>query len=256
MLQYEVFQTIETFFHQEVNPTDNDYLCIYGSSVYKNDKATSDVDMLLNIAHDNHENSELIRRMTRFVIDMHTVFKRDLDEEVPFDNKLVYTNNDMRQATTLACFDKDIHGQVIVPAIEKTSAFLSSNRIKMRLALNALTTPHQTINKKSPTYAAHHQAAEIAISSVGISLCGQREFTQQDIFNQLTTGKNGETGEMYLGYKTQHSEVSEYLMGVIDRATHLMITSGILIAHQKSLRTNGEFQPFQITSAFTKTGTL
>jgi arginyl-tRNA synthetase len=215
--------------HIEENPTD--YVCVYGSSVYSPDKLTSDVD-LFTVTHG--VGTLAVGPLVEFVRDLHIRHGRDLDAEVPYDNKVHYTAAEVEAAVQFAGFE--VNGpNITVPPVRKEAAFLQSPAIKARLALNGLTTPHAVFGKDFSRYHTARERAGEAATLLAISLLGQEEFTIPALHEALTVAETGVSGEMFLGYKTEYPIVSEYLRGElsggVDRLTKQRVVQSTMEGH-------------------------
>jgi hypothetical protein len=223
-LPVSISSEISEHFAHHLNDNPSDYVVAYGSSVYSPEKVTSDVDVFAV----THSAGKLaIGSLVSFIKDLHIRHGRKLDAEVPYENKVHYTSEEIESAVQFAGFD--IQGpHIIVPPVRKEAAFLQSPQIKARLALNGLTTPHAIIGKD---FARYHQArlrAGEAATLLAISLQGQQEFTIDHLRQALTTSKTGASGEMFLGYKTEHPLVDEYLYGVLGGGTERLAKQGVI----------------------------
>lgn len=206
-----------TGYFQDVRVSDVDFLLFYGSCVYKQN-SLSDIDLLIS-AEDTTQYD--ISELTDRVINVHKKHSREIDTEVPFENKLLYSFDEVEEAVRLKQFRSSI-GRLVIPEVVKEPEYLNSQNVKLRLALNALTTPHKVIAENKATYEEFKLKAEIGILNLAESIAGSGEiedFTDEQIFAALTLGPNGEQGEDYLGYKTEYPEVKEYLWSILSRHT-------------------------------------
>lgn len=223
-LPVSISNEISEFFtpHFEENP--EDYVCIYGSSVYSSEKETSDVDMFV-VTH--NAGALALGPTVDFIQDLHRRHGRTLDAEVPYENKVHYTATEMDAALRFGGFE--VNGQHIsVPTVRKEPSFLNSPAIKARLALNGLTTPHSAVGVDFNRYHANRAKAGEAITLLAISLCDEEAFTIPDLHHTLTTDRQGASGEMYLGYKTEYPVVAEHLSGVLSGALGRLTEHGVV----------------------------
>ncbi len=217
---------IKTFFDPYLKRNPRDFLCVYGGSLYK-DRPDSDVDLFV-VRQDNQPMSEFsLENITEFVRDMHSRLGRKVDEEVPFHNKLCYTVEELVAALCFSGFDVD-DAKIIVPDIIKSSEFLSGPEIKARLVLNALTTPHKIFGEDLTRYYRIRDVAEDSITLLALGMVKAKTFSWHELYEKLTTGPNGEKGEMYLGYKDSFPVVIEYLEHVLERGVNRLSGQGIL----------------------------
>ena len=89
--------------------------------------------------------SEEIKNLT---IEFQKQHKMNLDEEVPYSSKLIYTDADVEYMLRNTPF-KNINGVYRITPIEKTAEFLSSKEMKYRLLLNILTTRSLLLQRDS-----------------------------------------------------------------------------------------------------------
>jgi predicted nucleotidyltransferase len=209
--------------HLEKHPTD--YACVYGSSVYSPDKSTSDVDVFVVTRDDaNFE----VNKFADFIEDLHLRHGRKLDAEVPYDNKVHYTEREINSAIQFGGF-LVIGRRIVVPPVRKEPGFLKSKEIKARLALNGLTTPHAAIGNDFTKYHRSRELAGEAATLLAINLSKADEFSVGDLQEALTASQeSGASGEMFLGYKTEYPLVSEYLQGVLSGALERLVKRSIV----------------------------
>lgn len=243
-------------FYEDIGSSPEDFLCVYGSTVYEPGHTTSDVDLFLASDASEHHQPGFVDAMSGFIRQMHNQYGLEVDDEVPFDNKLVYYHADVSRATSLECFEADECNQVVVPPVEKSREFLHGKAIKLRLALNALTSPHLFIGQNNNRYDRHRQAAEIAITATGLSLCGSKVVTEDNIKEALTCNDLGQTGEYHLGYKAECPVVSEHLGIVVSNSVRLFERAGILSSTKSVYHIPSSFNPSKIARTYTLKGEL
>ncbi len=195
--------------HLDKNPTD--YICVYGSSVYSPDKLTSDVDLFAVV---QKQGSLALDTTIEFIQDLHQRHGRELDTEVPYDNKVHYTAPEVEAAVQFGGFEV-AGNRIVIPPVQKTIEFLSGAAIKARLLLNGLTSPHSVIGNDFSQYHSARSRAGEAITLLAVSLQAEQEFDVDRLLNTLTESPSGKSGEMYLGYKVEYPIVKEHLYGVL-----------------------------------------
>lgn len=188
------------------------FICVYGSYASGHHTATSDMDVF--IALEGHDIADL-EKARDFMINLHERYLLRLDDEVPYENKLVVTYNDIRKAIGLHSFVKN-GTRYIVPNVEKESSFLASPELRWRLILNALTSPHKCAGGNEQVYAVFRVAAEKAIIRLAHGLVANENPTRQELLEVLLAGTHDEVGEMYLGYKEEREAVLRHLENIID----------------------------------------
>lgn len=185
----------------------------YGSSAYGAAHAKSDLDIFIATESPNQHDRAVL---TDLIIEAHTSHNLGLDDEVPYENKLVVSFDDVAQAIALTPFPSTENGR-FVPPVVKSEEFLSSHPVRLRLLLNALTTPHLLIGGDEAIYAEFKAGAENAIVTLGTELSNSSSPSNEDILQVLLVGSRGESGEEYLGYKRDRAQIMDYLSELISR---------------------------------------
>ncbi len=218
-LPTKVSVEISEFVDDHCSQHPEDYAVVYGSSVYSPDKVTSDVDMFL-VSRD--ADNVAIDSLVAFIKDLHLKNGRSLDAEVPYENKVLYSLAEIDSAVNFSGFEV-IDGKIVVPEVKKEAEFLQSDQIKARLALNGLTTPHVVFGKDFAQYHEARVKAGLAITILAISLSEQSRFNLDDLRDALVVGDDGQSGEMFLGYKTEYPIVDEHLVGILNAGLKRLI---------------------------------
>ncbi len=170
----------------------------YGSYATGENSDSSDLDVFFATPDPtNVDRVELAKRMMRF----HEKYALRLDEEVPFDNKLVVSYEDLEAASKLGGLQVE-GDRITVPPIIKDPVFLSSLEVRYRLLFNAVTAPHFFLGKDGMMYERMRETAEEHLYMLAVKLACEEVATDVGkLLEGLLKGKNGEEGEMYLGYK-------------------------------------------------------
>lgn len=190
------------------------FVCIYGS--YANGHYNKDSDVDLFIASGNFSNLDL-ESIREFVTDFHKKHNLSLDNEVPYEVKLLIKYKELTDAVNLKGFKSCKNGTIIIPKVEKNKDFLESYEVKLRLALNALTSPHIMFGNDRKTYEQIKSKAENAICRLAINLAGgNTSITKSRLLSVLLGGQHNEEGELYLGYKN-YNTVASYLSELLER---------------------------------------
>lgn len=208
----KLFAELMDFSAKYLNDKDH-FVCVYGSYASGHYSDVSDIDIF--IAANNHTKDDF-ENLRDFLIDLHVRHGLNLDDEVPYENKLMMSYDDLHNAVLLKPFIKHESGYK-VPPVEKKKEFLSSDEIRWRLVLNALTSPHVCVSGNKDMYESFRQGAERALIELAIGLSATNEPGHQDLFDVLVRGDQGEEGEMYLGYKPDRDAVMCYLKEIIAR---------------------------------------
>lgn len=201
------------------------FICTYGSHATSQNNNKSDLDMFFAMPEVQEGDLE---ELTHIAWDLHIRRSLEIDQEVPFSNKLVATYNDLEAAVDLKGLKKR-GGRIIVPPIIKTPQFLSSIEIKYRLLFNALTSPHFSKGNDSAKYAYFLAQAESRVYQLAKNIMSARVATRRDVgdlLEALLQGQNGEEGEDYLGYK-RNEETIKYLTATLLREASNLASDNI-----------------------------
>lgn len=177
-------------------------IIIYGSNIYN--CSSSDLDVCLITSEYNQSLRDEIIRMTK---EFHLSNNLRIDEEIPFENKLIYSENEVLNTLEHSPFEFD--GETLIKDIVKTREFLSSIEMKKRLLLNILTTDHLTMGKSTEEY--ERKALKIIIETL------KKYYSLKDVDVEkilpyfYRNPYTGAEGEMYLGYKKNKVEKDMYL---------------------------------------------
>lgn len=201
------------FFSQKHLKHLNCFICVYGSYVSGYHNNTSDIDMFIATEKYNINDFEKTRN---FFIDLHICNNLKLDNEVPYENKLIISYEDIKCAIALKPFIKK-GLRYYIPIIKKNNEFLASPEIRWRLILNALTSPNECIHGDKARYVKFKDDAEKTIIKLAHGLVKTKSPTLDELVEVLLFGSQGEEGEMYLGYKKEQEKVIKYLKELIMR---------------------------------------
>lgn len=189
------------------------FACVYGS--YANGKRNKDSDIDLLIATEKYTGKDFIS-IKKFIVDLHKKNKLKIDNEVPFENKLIINYKDFNDAVNLKAFYLK-NGIFIIPKVIKNKIFLESRNIKLRLALNSITSPHLFFGNDRIKYLELRNIGEKNIFKLASNLSKTDNLSKSDLV-KILLNRDGKSGEMYLGYKDyplviKHLEsfVSKYL---------------------------------------------
>ena len=122
-----------------------DTIIIYGSNIYNASSSDLDVCLIVNKCDD-----KITKKLITDTINFHKSNDLRVDEEIPFDNKLVYTWDEINYTLNNSPFYQN--GKYEIKDIVKSKEFLSSKEMKQRLLLNILTTDHMVIGKSTVEY--------------------------------------------------------------------------------------------------------
>jgi len=210
--ELKLFKELELFSKEYMGSRDC-FVCACGSYASKDFTKDSDLDLLFAFKEYNLADFKKVRD---FVVDLHIRNNLKLDEEVPYETKLVVSYKDIEDAINLKSFIKN-GSKYLIPPIIYDKGFLASRELRMRMILNALTTPNLYIYGDKEKYMIFRQEAEKAILRLAQGLATKNDVTNKEIFDILTVGSHGEEGQAHLGYKKERKKVIKYLKEIIFR---------------------------------------
>lgn len=227
-LKSTLLNELASFLQENLN--DKYFVCIYGS--YANNNANFDSDLDLFIAIES-KNQEFFDNLKNFIITLHKNNNLQLDNEVPYENKLLVSYEEARSAVNLQGLkvEKD---HIIVPKIEKNSSFLASSEVKKRLIFNALTSPHIFLGNDKESYDLLKKTAETNLGLLAFELSGYQKETEK-LIEVLLVSKDGNEGEMYLGYK-KYDSIIDYLKNILNPMQNMKseeITDNLILLREK-----------------------
>ena len=183
---------------------------IYGSNIYN--KSSSDLDVCI-VTKEIDESIK--KKMILETIQFHKDHNLKIDEEIPFNNKLIYSEKELKEMVNNSPFYKK--GKVMIKDIQKSKRYLKSKEMKHRLLLNILTTDHVTYGKSTAKY--EKLAWKIIIDAItkfyNIDKKNESKILKCMYQNQYTKAE----GEFYLGYKENYKQKEEYLKKKIHEVT-------------------------------------
>ena len=186
-------------------------IIIYGSNIFNIN--SSDLDVCIigdNISVIDKE------KITKKVIEFHKKYNLKIDQEVPYENKLVFSYQDIKDAIINNPFVNK--GIISINPIVKTTEFLSSIEMKKRLILNILTTKHITINCKKIINEYENKAWDIILNTI-IEYASLNDLSPKNILKNLYCDDyTRNEGEMFLGYKNNNIEKEKHLIKQIKKA--------------------------------------
>lgn len=187
-------------------------MVLYGSTVFGVN--TSDLDLCF--FREQMLPKYEFEKLKNFTHDFHVSNNLRIDEEVPYDNKLIYTHDFIESTLTNPPFPRQ-NNKIIVPQIQKSHEFLNSIEMKKRLLLNILTVKHAIIGKDCDLIDSYiDRAWEVMLKTV-ISYSEKEEFSFQEILECLYEDPfNKNSGEMYLGYKTNLQAKMDFIEEQVD----------------------------------------
>ncbi|PES14867.1 aminotransferase, partial [Bacillus anthracis] len=191
---------------------------VYGSQSWNYfNKKNSDIDMMFIV---KNEQSKMKQQLITDFIKLNKSLNYALDTEVPYENKLVISLDDILKALEGLAFQKN--NTLSIQPILKTKQFLSSDTIKYRLILSAFTTNPLLISGEIDLFVNITQLAFLVILNVVITHYKCDYFTIQDLVEKILT--NGiHSGEEYLGYKSHPIQIESYRVFLTEQLNLLTI---------------------------------
>ena len=165
-------------------------------------------------------------RLVRAVDALHDEHGLSLDTEVAHEVKLHACPAEVDTALALGGFAVDTAGDVRVPPVVAAPWFLNSVPFKLRLILNALTTPHVVLGGHIELYRRHYARADRVVALVALSLLGSSTaFTVAEAAAALVTAADGVTGEDFLGYARGPAPYSAVHRGLANLITEQIVST-------------------------------
>ena len=192
-------------------PNLNIGIIIYGSNIFKIN--SSDLDVCI-IGDDISEEDK--KKIEKKVIEFHNKYNLKIDQEVPYENKLIFSYQEIKDAIIDHPFVEK--GIIRINPIIKTKEFLGSVEMKKRLIINILTTKHISINCNHIIKTYERKAWDLILKTIieyaGISKLNP-SYILKNLYMDIYTGNEG---EMFLGYKDNCIEKEKYLIKNIKKA--------------------------------------
>lgn len=213
-----------TFFLQSQFAGRKYFACIYGSYAYGKHNKKSDLDLF--IAFEDYSKKDF-QKIKNFIVDLHIKNGLSLDNEVPYENKLLIKYIDLERAAFLGGLTLK-NNRFVIPKVVKNKSFLNSAKIKKRLVLNALTSPHIFVGNDSVFYNRIKNIAERNLVLLAIDIIDKNDFTIIDLMKKLYISSGGSEEELYLGYKN-YNKVKKYLKNILIKEIKLLVKKGRII---------------------------
>lgn len=182
-------------------------LILYGSTVYGIN--TSDLDICY--LSDNELTKQRFERLKDLTRAFHLENGLRIDEEVPYDNKLVYSNDMIKKAIENPPFPF-VNNKFIINPILKDKNYLSSLEMSKRLLLNILTVRNNVLFGNEEKVKEFSNKAWDTIIRVVLSYAEIKEVTIDELISLLYEDPYSHaTGELYLGYKDNLKAKMDFL---------------------------------------------
>jgi len=184
----------------------NTIIIIYGSTAYGIVNNDLDVVFILETC-----SNELYKNIEKNIINFQKENHMQIDVEVPYSNKLVYTYDEINNILNYTLFKKS-NGEYNITPVIVNNEYFSSVEMKKRLLINILTTYSKTISGKKSIINNYKKLAweniiKIVSSYNSLKLINVDEFINLLYFDKKTNSK----GEDYLGYKSNNPKLKRHL---------------------------------------------
>lgn len=203
----ESIELAKKYFEEVENRFSNMTMLLYGSTVF----GVNSSDLDICFIRENNLSEIEFQELKNFTRKFHKYNNLRIDEEIPYENKLIYTQDFIKKIIDISPFPYN-GKKIIIPPIEKNKEFLNSLEMKKRLFLNILTVKHIIFGKDIEKFNKYSDIAwEIILKSV-ISYAELNEFSLDKILKCLYLDPyNNVSGELYLGYKKNLPEKIQYI---------------------------------------------
>ncbi|MFE5940172.1 hypothetical protein ACFQ69_32945 [Streptomyces sp. NPDC056470] len=211
-----------------LHPVADGYAVAYGSHATRPGPA-SDLDLLYTGT--DPLTADRLHRLIDGVKQLHADHGLTVDEEVSFASKLYATTREIEHAAHLGGFDGVT--DYVTPVGDP--AALNGQGFKLRLVLNALTTPHIFLTGDIHAYRRHVAAAERGAALLAMRIAGTGKLTLAAAAKALLSSVEGLTEKHFLGYRHE-----SHLHAVLRRGlAHL--------AHEDLVRIDHDTIPWRAT---------
>lgn len=197
------------------------YGLVYGSHATAGGPADSDLDLLFAVDHEL--GPARVAELERAVLELHHRHGLRVDTEVAYAVKLTATAAEIRRSLALAGFAGQKPGQLPPPGLLAEPGYLNSEPFKLRLVLNALTSPNVFLGGDVAAFEQHRRAAARAVARLAMRLLPDGRITLTAAVGVLMTGPGGARHKDHLGY----ADVA-LLTSVLVQGLHQLRTAGVL----------------------------
>ena len=205
---------------KEAFPESKIIIISFGSFAYGFD--TSDFDVCNIFDYYGKKEKEKIKDVT---INFHIDNNLKIDNDVPFENKCIFSFDDIRKVIKNPPFPIISDKYYISPIIKKAE-YLSSIEVKDRILLNILTSKMVPINGHLDKIYKFTEEAWETIIRVIFSNIGNKPLDQKMFLNHMYKNPIGnEKGKDYLGYCTNKKHVLDYLIKESSTVFNRLVTS-------------------------------
>ncbi len=196
-------------------------IILYGSSI--RGVANSDFDVC-TIMHFYDE--QVVKTIKDLTIEFHKSNGLQVDNEVPFDNKIIYSFSDIEKMLSEPPFPK-YNGKFILKPMEKNPEYLSTHEVKLRLLLNVLTTYSVVLTGNELIIQHYKDAAWELIIELMYSYMDYKPLSIEQFVESLCKNPFGvQAGENFLGYDKNDIKLSDHLSKMSELNFEKLIKTG------------------------------
>jgi predicted nucleotidyltransferase len=203
---------------------------IYGSYAYCMENEDSDLDLIVIC---KTIDTKKLKRFVDFVIGVHKKYGLKLDFDIPYENKILATEDDLRKAIAGTGFVIE-NNRFVIPKVVKTKKFLCSDPMKKRLLLNSMTTKSLFVSGNRILYNNYRELALENLIKIIFSNRKKKKMSVSYFVDCLIKDERVE-GVFYLGYEDK-PPIRKYLAGVIRKKFKELKKQG------KLAETDGNFE--------------
>jgi len=182
----------------------------YGSHITTPSNKNSDLDLVTICDSISMED---ILNLKKHIINFHNTHNLEIDEEVPFEKKLICPYSLMDEAVLGKGFHYDSRGFPSVPLLDLSPEYLSSDELMRRILLNTITNKSFLLSGSQDDYEKYQDLGWRKIVEV-IFKMNRNIPLEESSFLELMISNGERTGREYMGYMPEGA-VREYLKGRI-----------------------------------------
>ncbi len=207
----EVFSVVTKWCELSL-PKEDVQAIIYGSSVLQKEHAllTSDLDLMIIASDSAGLQGNVVETFLRC---LHSFYSLPLDNEIPFERKLIIPRSFVERVITLGAFPRK-NGRPIIRPINKAKEYLESDEMLRRLVMNVLTCKTSLVFGDCTSMIESQRRACLQMTRTVIAQKGNFR-DPKEIYSFLF--KNGNrVGEDHLGYKN-HPTIRRHVFNWVQR---------------------------------------
>ena len=211
--------SFKKFILSQINDLSSDaIILIYGSAAYG--KISSDLDVVFILEKCD---CILYEKIENAVVEFQKINNMQIDVEVPYYNKLVYTYSEVQNSLNYSLFKTKEKKYEIRPVIVDEKYF-SSQEMKKRLLLNILTTYTVIVNGSEKKVKEYQLLAWKNVIKIVSSYNELKRININKFINLLYYDKKTNvTGEDYLGYKLSNPKLRKHMVLSLRKALNELV---------------------------------